>query len=673
LVVLDTSSSALAIIAPTSATGVVGIAKTSVFQASSVDISTRGVTTCVSDNATTVNHLVGVSTSVAGDCTDLATVDPSAVPGAKQIIGRWLVTGAAGTVSLELFGPENYGGAFLPLTGGTLTGNLSVGTTCPGGAPAGSVCAGGKVYAGGTELGSAEYVPTGMDATGVVDATSILTAALSAHQNVKMPPGTFKLTAKITLATGQTLTGMGNSLWAGSPTAFVAAFTGPAFEIPEGAGSVTLKHFSVSCASTASSVGLLIGGTVTSNWATRITVDDVGFSYCGDNVLVESAWGLSFNHLISVNALRYGVYLHPPTGGFTTTILIGGHSEIASNGSSGLFADGQNQNIAIENSVIQTNGAIDVHFTGTASALSIKNTYFEGTLPALVIAANYSPSILLESNSISNIMGVDLGGNSVTSYSNTGIGIPNSPALTAALSDASTVGVLGSDLITNGGFSSGSNWTLLPSSGSGWSVSGGVANAAGVSWGQIYQNISAVTGSLYKVTYTATVTTGAVQVALGGAVGPAHSISGTYTDYITDALNGGFADGVLYITQLNGFVGTVDNISAKLITPSPIYTSPAAGSQATIAVTGSGCGTTVNSAVGDAMGGAFVVATGSGSYCYFTITMGGLTAPNLWNCTGAEEGTDHVINQVSPYSTTTGKLAATVSAGDPITWACTAH
>ena len=68
----------------------------------SSEIAIQGTYQCVFDGATTADDYVGISASVAGDCTDLGATYP---PG-QQVVGRVLVTAAAGTRSIMLFGPE---------------------------------------------------------------------------------------------------------------------------------------------------------------------------------------------------------------------------------------------------------------------------------------------------------------------------------------------------------------------------------------------------------------------------------------------------------------------------------------------------------------------------------------------------------------------------------------
>jgi hypothetical protein len=74
----------------------------------SSEIAIQGTFSCVFDNGTTANDYVTISTSVAGDCHDAG----SAYPAGTQVLGRVLVTAAAGTRSMTIFGPEINTGAF---------------------------------------------------------------------------------------------------------------------------------------------------------------------------------------------------------------------------------------------------------------------------------------------------------------------------------------------------------------------------------------------------------------------------------------------------------------------------------------------------------------------------------------------------------------------------------
>ena len=135
------------------------------------------------------------------------------------------------------------------------------------------------------------------------------------------------------------------------------------------------------------------------------------------------------------------------------------------------------------------------------------------------------------------------------------------PAQTVGLMlDKSKGLVLGSELVTNGNFSDGSTgWTFvgtLPNI----TISGGVASFAastGNRW--LVQNGILTVGKSYQITATVTVSAGTIGPDINGFSGSVSS-SGTYTWRITNVT----------LTQLqflanNTFVGTIDNISVKLL------------------------------------------------------------------------------------------------------------
>ncbi len=145
------------------------------------------------------------------------------------------------------------------------------------------------------------------------------------------------------------------------------------------------------------------------------------------------------------------------------------------------------------------------------------------------------------------------------------------PAIGAAVtyvtrSKTSALYTFGTDLVTNGSFSSGSGWTL----GTNWSVSGGAAVSIGSNGGQsVYQNIGLLTsGVLYAVTYTIeSYTSGILSVYFGGslnpsAYGPGRSALGTYTDFI---LADSSVNGNIIFNSYNGspFIGSFSFVSVK--------------------------------------------------------------------------------------------------------------
>ena len=118
---------------------------------------------------------------------------------------------------------------------------------------------------------------------------------------------------------------------------------------------------------------------------------------------------------------------------------------------------------------------------------------------------------------------------------------------------------LGSEQIENGDFATDSNWTK----GSGWTISGGTANATSASTGTpLSQYID--TGKKYRVTYdVVSLSQGAFQVDLsysGTALGQVVTTTGTFTDVITSI------NPALSIRVVGTTTGSIDNVSVKELT-----------------------------------------------------------------------------------------------------------
>ena len=116
----------------------------------------------------------------------------------------------------------------------------------------------------------------------------------------------------------------------------------------------------------------------------------------------------------------------------------------------------------------------------------------------------------------------------------------------------------GAELVTNGDFATDSDWTK----GTGWAISGGKANCDGSQSAQsnFYQVGIVPINIYYQVTFTATVVSGGVTLAIGGSnAQPITTASGTYTVY-SKATSG---DSNLYFSANSTFVGSIDNVSVK--------------------------------------------------------------------------------------------------------------
>lgn len=124
--------------------------------------------------------------------------------------------------------------------------------------------------------------------------------------------------------------------------------------------------------------------------------------------------------------------------------------------------------------------------------------------------------------------------------------------------------VTGSELVVNGGFDSAASWDAP----TGWTIGSGVATANVGNYVAIKQAMPLTAGVRYAVTYTvASISSGSVRPYFFGGtsvVGSTRTVAGTYTD-VLQAVSGNIS---LYISSVgSGFVGTIDNVSVKEITP----------------------------------------------------------------------------------------------------------
>ena len=123
------------------------------------------------------------------------------------------------------------------------------------------------------------------------------------------------------------------------------------------------------------------------------------------------------------------------------------------------------------------------------------------------------------------------------------------------------VGYYGSELVTNGGFDTDSNWTK----GTGWSIANGKASSDGTINQSLIQNGVFTISKKYKITFTVSNVNGTLNGRIWMATGGAQfnfSDAGTYTiDWTADQTN-------LYITTLstNTASYSIDNVSVKEVT-----------------------------------------------------------------------------------------------------------
>lgn len=117
-------------------------------------------------------------------------------------------------------------------------------------------------------------------------------------------------------------------------------------------------------------------------------------------------------------------------------------------------------------------------------------------------------------------------------------------------------GALDTEKVTNGTFASSSSWTVA----SGWAISGGVATHSSNGTGTLAQNVTAIGGEVYRLTFDVTaMTVSSLSVAVGGTtVASGISSTGLYSYTFTAANNGN-----IIFTPTNTSRFSIDNVSLK--------------------------------------------------------------------------------------------------------------
>jgi hypothetical protein len=111
---------------------------------------------------------------------------------------------------------------------------------------------------------------------------------------------------------------------------------------------------------------------------------------------------------------------------------------------------------------------------------------------------------------------------------------------------------LGADVVVNGGFASDTVW----SKGTDWSIAAGVASKTAGTQANLTQSGILTVGRLYRITFDAVVSAGALAVYAGvSATADAISATGSYTRYAICV-----GDTALYIQGNAAFAGSIDNI-----------------------------------------------------------------------------------------------------------------
>lgn len=120
---------------------------------------------------------------------------------------------------------------------------------------------------------------------------------------------------------------------------------------------------------------------------------------------------------------------------------------------------------------------------------------------------------------------------------------------------------LGSDVIVNGAFAADTDWNK----GTGWAIGSGTANATTASADLTATVAPLIVGRWYQVQYTVSgFAAGTVQVVGGGISLPTHAANGTYIETFKATTTAFLLRGV-------GFTGSIDNVSAKLLTTAELF------------------------------------------------------------------------------------------------------
>ena len=121
--------------------------------------------------------------------------------------------------------------------------------------------------------------------------------------------------------------------------------------------------------------------------------------------------------------------------------------------------------------------------------------------------------------------------------------------------------VLNPSLVVNGGFSADTDWTK----GVGWTIAGGVADAAGAISTAIESTVAITVevGVAYEITFTMTRAAGDLVVKFDGVTIATKSLTGTYTVEFTATDTSGV---LLFLGA--GFTGTLDNVGLREKMPS---------------------------------------------------------------------------------------------------------
>ena len=223
------------------------------------------------------------------------------------------------------------------------------------------------------------------------------------------------------------------------------------------------------------------------------------------------------------------------------------------------------------------------------------------------------------------------------------LGIGTSAPAAALTIYGGTSSTDGSDLVTNGTFDTDSDWAK----GTGWTISGGVANkVAGVD-AFLSQDLIGIEGAVvYHITFDYTVTAGSFTVAIGEVTYPAFSAaSGSANVYIKANNNTG-----IDFRASSTFAGTIDNVTVKEVNenlPNTSFTN-SAGSLQEIRLTGG----TLNLFMGNGSGK--YTSSGNANATFGASSGSAITTGSLNSFIGPLSGT---YSTSGGYNTFVGALA----------------
>jgi hypothetical protein len=113
----------------------------------------------------------------------------------------------------------------------------------------------------------------------------------------------------------------------------------------------------------------------------------------------------------------------------------------------------------------------------------------------------------------------------------------------------------GQELVTNGDFSTSSDWTFT---GAGIAISGGKLNFAATTR-EAQQSISVVSGKKYRVSFEiSNYVSGDIRIELGSSAGTLRNSNGVFVEFIEAA-----GTALIEIDAINTFTGSIDNVSVK--------------------------------------------------------------------------------------------------------------